>query len=113
MNIGSAKDVGLAQLNPMPSSIDTSTMRLPGRKASRSSRRRYVSGAFGSCSVQLTTMSFLDRYSGRATGPSSVFTVLADGEASSCSNCTMSTEGIGELTAAMSRFVSTRTSCTP
>ena len=36
MSIGSANDVGRAQLKAIPSSHDTSTMRLPGAKAARS-----------------------------------------------------------------------------
>ena len=58
-------------------------------------------------------MSCAARNGARATGPSSVFTVLSNGDSGSCSNWMMSTEGMGEPTAAVSRLVSTRTSWMP
>src|SRR6478735_7630972 len=111
--IGAANVVERAQLKPMPSSQETSTMRLPGLKAARSSVRRYVSGLFGSCSVQLTTMSLSARNGASGTLPRSVMTWLRKGASSSWSNCTMFTEWMGAPTAATPRLVSTWTSWMP
>ena len=113
LNIGSANVVVFAQLKPMPSSQETSTIRLPGRNASRSSVRRYVSGAFGSCRVQLTTMSLSARNGASGTRPRSVMTSLRNGALSSWSNCAIRTEWMGEPTAATPRLVSTWTSWMP
>ena len=57
VNIGSANVVGRAQLKPIPSSHDTSTMRLPGANGASSSPVTNMSGALVCWSTQLTTMS--------------------------------------------------------
>ena len=68
--IGWVNEVGCAQLKPMPTSQETSTIRLPGVKDGRSSSVTKISGASGSCSTQLTTMSL--SASKRATGIAAV-----------------------------------------
>ncbi len=112
VNIGSAKLVGTAHSKAMPSSHETSTMRLPGRKAARSAVFTYSSGRFGSCSVQLTTMSLSARNGASGTRPSSVMTSLRYGP-SSWSNWIICAAWIGAATDAVRRLVRTRTSCTP
>jgi hypothetical protein len=59
-------EVGCAQPKPMPSSHETSTIRLPAVKAANSSSVTKTRGAPGSCNTQLTTMSLFA--SKRATG---------------------------------------------
>ena len=75
---------------------------------------RNISGASGSCSTQLTTMSCSARNA--ASGHSAVVGERAGcavGSSVSWSKCTMRTEWIGEPTAATPRLVRTSTSCTP
>src|ERR1035441_7699863 len=112
-SIGSGKDVGRAQSKPMPSSHDTSTMRLPGAKRLSSSRVTNINGAPVSCSTQLTTMSCSARKDASGTGRRSSGTWQRLGSPSSCSKRTMRAEWIGEATALTARWVRTSTSFTP
>src|SRR5215471_20081909 len=105
VNIGSANDVGSAQLKPIPASHDTSTMRVPGENAARSPAATNISGALGSWSTQLTTMSNPARYAAIGTGAVSPRTWHRAGLAGSCLNWTMRAEGIGAATAVTSRWV--------
>ena len=69
---GSVNEVARAQLNPIPSSQDTSTRSVPGAKAARSCSVTKISGAPGSCSTRLTTMSLSARKLATGTGPAGV-----------------------------------------
>ena len=111
--IGWVNDVGSAQLNPMPTSQDTSTMRLPAVKATRSFSVTKTRGASGSCRTQLTTMSLSASSSATGTTPSGVSANIWSGASGSGAIWMIWVEWIGDPTAATSRFVNTRTSSTP
>ncbi len=112
-SIGSANDVGRAQLKPIPSSHETSTMRLPGLKAASSSLVTNISGAPVCWSTQLTTMSNPARKAASGTGPSSQSAWQRPRSSASGSKCTIWAEWIGEATAVTSRWVRRWTSLTP
>ena len=111
--MGSANVVVFAQLKPMPSSQETSTIRLPGRNAARSSSRRYVSGSVGILQGAVDhDVAFGEERRQRHPAPF-VMTWLRNGALSSWSNWAIRTEWIGDPTAATPRLVSTWTSWMP
>ena len=84
--------VGRAQLNPMASSQETSTTRVPGVMSARSSSVMNVSGASVSWSTQLTMMSCSMSISARRTLPCSVTAGLTHAILSSVSKWTIQPE---------------------
>ena len=113
VNIGSSNVVGRAHSKPMPSSQDTSTIRLPRRNARGRPRSRNISGVAVSWSVQLTTMSFSARYPAERHPPAVGDHVAEVRRLGVVVELPDQHRWIGEPTAATPRLVSTATSWTP
>jgi len=113
ISTGKAATVVRAQLKPMPSSQETSTTRVPGASRGRSASVRNIIGESGFCSTQLTMRSCSARKLARSRGPLSVIAWPTSDASALSLKCTICTEWIGAATAAISRWVSTRTSVTP
>src|SRR5262249_1202747 len=95
VNMGSANEVGRAQLKPIPASQDTSTMRLPGENAASSGSVMNISGAPVSWSTQLTTMSNPAREAASGRRPSSPTAWHRAGAPGPGSKCTRRRRGNG------------------
>ena len=113
MNIGSANEVGRAHSKAIPSSQETSTNSVPGRKRPRSSFMTNISGASVSCRMQLTTMSCSASTSTSGAAPGGRGASVRPGLLGSRANWSIRTSAKRASTAATGRWVRTDTSSTP
>ena len=93
VTIGSANEVGRAHSKAIPSSQETSTNSVPGRKRPRSSFITNISGASVSCRMQLTTTSCSARTSTSGAAPAASSASVRLGFAGSRAKWRIRTDG--------------------